>query len=289
MARKAPAPAVKSSKAAATADAQVNHSVETAPNGTAGTSQTPGNKQAARAGAEGARDSLLERAALNTEGGYLSRSDPLADAKAARAVAGFLESHGKEMSRRGLDKQATAAALQLAQELEEHLQALPAAAVSARGRTQEAAELLADAAGAAHAVRDAVLRVTRGPGGRTVAHAFGLGEPFNVRQQAHVVRALQRILAAAKMHPDTVADIGLVADDLQTMKGLADDLAGPDAGPRADDHRQLTQAQGALRAWFDLVAAKGLLAFAGDPDERARLLRLIPRADERRQQRRQES
>ncbi len=262
MARKESAPAAKSSKAAAN------------------------DKSATKQGDDDARQTLLDRAALNAEGAYVSRSDPLADAKAARAVAHFLEAHAKEMARRGLDKGATTAALQLAQEIEEHLQALPAAAVSARGRSQEVAELLADAAATAHAVRYAVLRVTRGPDGRKVARAFGLGEPFSVRQQTHVVRALQRILAAAKAHPDTAADIGLGADDLQTMKGLADDLATPAEGPRADEHRQLIEAQGALRAWFDLVAAKASLAFAGDPDERGKLLALIPRADERRHQRR---
>lgn len=262
MARKAPAAEAKSSKAAA--------------------SDTTVPRQAVG----DARQWLLDRAALNAEGAYLSRSDPLADAKAARAVAHFLETHGKEMARRGLDKGTTAAALQLAQEIEEHLQALPAAAVSARGRSQEEAELLADAAATALAVRDAVLRVTRGVDGRGIARAFGLGEPFSVRQQAHVVRALERILAAAKAHPATAEDIGLVADDLQTMKGLADDLGAPAAGPRTDEHRQLREAQGALRAWFDLVAAKASLAFAGDPDERGRLLALIPRADERRHLRR---
>lgn len=275
MARKQPAPVAKSSKAAAPRPA----------------SAAEGKNGAAKAGVAvskqgDARQDLLARAALNAEGAYVSRSDPLADAKAARGVALFLEAHAKEMVRRGLDKGATAAALQLAQEIEEHLQALPAAAVSARGRSPEAAELLADAAATAQAVRDAVLRVTRGPDGRRVAHAFGLGEPFSVRTQAHVVRALQRILAAARTHPATAADIGLVADDLQTMKGLADDLAAPAAGPRADEHRQLIEAQGALRAWFDLVAAKASLAFAGDPEERGRLLALIPRADERRHLRR---
>ena len=43
---------------------------------------------------------------------------------------------------------------------------------------------------------------------------------------------------------------------------------------------------GALRAYFDLVAAKATLALAGDPEERARLLSLVPRADERRHLRR---
>lgn len=273
MARKAPAPAAKNSKAAAPPRAP----------------EAVADKGPARQANGDARQALLDRGALNASGAYVSRSDPLADAKAARAVAQFVEAHAKEMSRRGLDKAATAAALQLAHEIEEHLQALPAAAVSARGRSQEDAELLADAAASAHAVRDAVLRVTRGPDGRRIAHAFGLGEPFSVRQQAHVVRGLQRILAAARSYPETAADIGLVADDLQTMKGLADDLAAPSAGPRADEHRQLIEAQGALRAWFDLVSAKASLAFAGDPDERARLMALIPRADDRRHQRRGES
>ncbi len=268
MARKAPAPAPaeKSSKIVPTTEKPA----------TAGkTSAKPDSRQ-----------TLLDRAAANAGGAYASRSDPLSDVKGARAVAQFVEAHAKEMSRRGLDKGMTAAALQLAREIEEHLQALPAAAVSARGRSKEDAELLADAAATALAVRDAVLRVTRGPDGRAVARAFGLGEPFSVRQQAHVVRALQRILVAAKAYPETASDIGLGADDLQTMKGLADDLAVPSTGPRADEHRQLIEAQGALRAWFDLVAAKALLAFAGDPDERARLLGLIPRADDRRHQRR---
>jgi hypothetical protein len=291
MARKAPAPAEKRSKAASTEKPAKAAVAEKPAASEKASKAVPDGKAAAaaRAPAKQAgdpRQALLERAALNAEGAYVSRSDPLADAKAARAIAQFVGEHAKEMSRRGLDKAMTAAALQLAREMEEHLQALPAAAVSARGRSQEDAELLADAAATALAVREGVLRVTRGPEGRAIAHAWGLGEPLSVRQPAHVVRALHRILAAAKSHPDTAADVGLVADDLQTMKGLADDLAVPSAGPRVDEHRQLIEAQGALRAWFDLVAAKALLAFAGDPEERARLLALIPRADDRRHQRR---
>ena len=49
-----------------------------------------------------------------------------------------------------------------------------------------------------------------------------------------------------------------------------------------DEHAKLLEAQGALRAFFDLLAAKASLALAGDPGERARLLALIPRADDRR-------
>jgi hypothetical protein len=268
MARKPPAPAAKESAKEAKTSAK----------------PAAGNARSA----SDAREELLVRGARNAQGAFLSRSDPLADAKAARAIVALVSEHARELSRRGLTAGYTEAALQLAQEIEEHLSALPAASVSVRGRSSEDADLLSDAAATAHAVRDAVLRVTRGPDGRTLAHAFGLGEPFSPRQHSYVLRALQRILAAAKEHPKVAEDIGLVAGDLQTMKDLAEELAkqpGAD-GTRGDEHRRLVEAQAALRAWFDLVAAKGSLAFAGDPDERARLFALIPRADDRRHLRR---
>ena len=65
------------------------------------------------------------------------------------------------------------------------------------------------------------------------------------------------------------------------MAGLVSDLAKlPGAG--GNELARLLEAHGALRAFFDLVAAKSSLALAGDPGERARILSLIPRADDRR-------
>jgi hypothetical protein len=236
-----------------------------------------------------AREDLAARASHNADGATLCRSDPLADAQAARAVVQAIEEHAAELSRRGLNGGYCEAALQLAREIEDHLQALPAAALSARGRPQEMAELLADAAATAQAVRSAVLRVTRGAEGRRVAHDFGLGDPFSARQPAHVVRALTRILAALEMHREVRADIGLLPEDVQTMQDLVRELGTlADAPPTvADDQAKLQEAQGALRAFFDLFAAKASLALAADPDERARLLALLPRAEERRHLRRE--
>src|SRR5438105_8535860 len=156
-------------------------------------------KPSARSASD-ARADLVARAARNAEGATLCRSDPLADAQAARAVVRAVEDHAAELSRRGLDGAFCEAALQLAREIEHHLQAMPAAAVSARLRSQEAADLLADAAATAQAVRTAVLRVTRSADGRRVARDFGLGDPFSTRQPAHVARALTRMLAARDMH-----------------------------------------------------------------------------------------
>src|SRR5260370_19397974 len=89
---------------------------------------------------------LLARAARNGEGAAQFRSDPLADVQAARAVVEAALEHGAELSRRGLPPAYGEAALRLAQQIEERLIALPAAAVAARGRSEEAADLLADAA-----------------------------------------------------------------------------------------------------------------------------------------------
>jgi hypothetical protein len=231
-----------------------------------------------------ARSDLLARAALDMEGAASRRSDPLADAKAVPTLVGFVSLHAQELARRGLSAHYAAAALELSLEIESHLSALPAAALAARGRSLEVAELIADAAETAHAVREAVARVTRGPDGRRAAHSFGLGEPFNARQSAHVLRALQRILAAAQTHPAVAADAGLLPDDLETMTGLAKELEalpGAQAGG-TDEASALIAAQGGLRVFFDLVAAKATLALAGDPDERARLLASVPRAEERR-------
>jgi len=232
----------------------------------------------------GAMSDLLARASRNTEGAAQFRSDPLEDAKAARAVVEAAREHAAELSRRGLPQAYGEAALQLAQQIEDHLQALPAAAVAARGRSQDAAELLADAAASAQAIRSAVLRLSRGPDGRQVARDFGLGEPFSARQPAHVTRALQRIVAGLEAHRELRADLGVQAEDVQTLQDLLRDLTRvPGAGaPISDEQARLYQAQGALRAFFDLFAAKTSLALAGDPDERARLLALLPRADDRR-------
>lgn len=231
-----------------------------------------------------ARSDLLARAALDAAGAASRRSDPLADAKAVRTLVPSVALHARELSRRGLSEHYAAAALELGREIESHLSALPAAALAARGRSPEVAELIADAAETAHAVREAVARVTRGPDGRRAAQAFGLGEPFNARQPAHVLRALQRLVAAARTHPAVAADAGILPDDLETMAGLAAELeALPGArGGGVDEASALIAAQGGLRVFFDLVAAKATLALAGDPDERARLLSLVPRADERR-------
>ncbi len=99
-----------------------------------------------------------------------------------------------------------------------------------------------------------------------------------------MLRALQRIVEAAHTHPAVAADVGLLPDDLETMAGLARELEavpGAQAGG-TDEASALIGAQGGLRAFFDLVAAKATLALAGDPDERARLLSSVPRAEERR-------
>jgi hypothetical protein len=234
-----------------------------------------------------ARKDLLERAARNVEGACQHRSDPLADAKAGRTLVQALSGHAAELARRGLSAAYGEAALQFVAEIEEHLQALAAAAVTARGRSPEMAELIADAAATAHAVREAVLRVSRGPDGRRVARDFGLGEPFSARQQAHVLRALQKILQGVESHREVAADIGLLPEDVQTMQDLAADLAKLPRASIEDEQAKLLESQGALRAFFDLVAAKTSLALAADPDERARLLALIPRAEDRRHLRRQ--
>jgi hypothetical protein len=245
-------------------------------------------KASARSAAE-ARADLVARAARNAEGASLCRSDPLADAQAVAAVVRAVEDHAAELSRRGLDGAYCEAALQLAGEIEHHLQAMPAAAVSARVRSQESAELLADAAATAQAVRTAVLRVTRSADGRRVARDFGLGDPFSTRQPAHVARALTRILAALEVHREVRDDIGFLPEDVQTMQDLARDLGAIAGAPAtvSDEQAQLLEAQGALRAFFDLFAAKASIALAADPDERARVLSLLPRVEERRHQRRE--
>ena len=235
-----------------------------------------------------ARDDLLARGSRGREGASCQRSDPLADVKAARALSHLAQAHSAELARRGLPASYSEAALQLAAEIEDHLQALPAAAIAVRARTPEQAELVADAAATAQAVREAVLRVTRGPDGRRVAHAFGLGEPFSARQPQHVLRAIERILQGVGEHPECAADAGLIPEDLQTMRDLADELRGlPGAGaPLADEATALLAAQSALRAYFDLLAAKATLALAADPEERTRVLASLPRAEERRHARR---
>jgi hypothetical protein len=245
-------------------------------------------KASARSASE-ARDDLIARAAKNADGATLCRSDPLADAQAARAVVRAVEEHAAELARRGLNGGHCDAALQLAREIEDHLQALPAAAVGARGRSREALELIADAAATAQAVRSAVLRVARGAEGRRIAHDFGFGDPFSARQPAHVARALTRILAALETHAEVRVDIGLQAEDVQTMQDLARELQQLAGAPEtvSDEQAKLQEAQGALRAFFDLFAAKASLALVGDPDERARLLSLLPRAEDRRHLRRE--
>ncbi len=212
-------------------------------------------KPSSRSASE-ARSDLVARAGRNADGARLCRSDPLADAQAAVAVVRAVEEH---------------------------------AAVGARGRSPDAADLLADAAATAQAVRTAVLRVTRSAEGRKVARDFGLGDPFSARQPAHIARALTRILAALETHREVRADIGLLPEDVQTMQDLARDLGAIAGAPAtvSDEQAQLLEAQGALRAFFDLFAAKASLALAGDPDERARLLSLLPRAEERRHLRRE--
>jgi len=176
----------------------------------------------------------------------------------------------------------------LAAEIEDHLQALPAAAVTARGRSPEEADLLAEAASAAQNARESIQRVTRGADGRRTARAFGLGEPFSVRQSQHVLRALRSILDGAKSCPEIASDAGLINEDLQTMRDLAAEVERlPGAGaPLNDEVHALIEAQAALRAYFDLVAAKATLALAADPEERARLFAMLPRAEDRRHARR---
>ncbi|MCA1828140.1 MAG: hypothetical protein ABR567_20450 [Myxococcales bacterium] len=235
-----------------------------------------------------ARSDLLTRAERNAEGAAPCKTDPLGDAKAARAVVAALREHAAEMSRRGLPAAYGEAALDLAREIEEHLAAMPAAAVAARGRTPEMADLLADAASTAQAIRGAVLRLSRGPDGRKTARDLGFGQPFSARQPAHVARALQRILEGLEAHKELKEDLGVLAEDIQTIQDLARDLGKlPGTGaPISDEQAALIRAQGALRAFFDLFAAKASLALAADPDERSRLLSLIPRVDDRRHLRR---
>jgi hypothetical protein len=117
-----------------------------------------------------------------------------------------------------------------------------------------------------------------------VARDFGVGEPFSTRQPAHVTRALERILEGLDMHEELRADLGVQAEDIQVIRDLLSDLKKvPGAGtPLSDEQERLYKAQAALRVFFDLFAAKTSLALAADPEERARLLALLPRADDRR-------
>ena len=234
-----------------------------------------------------ARADLIARAAANEQGGTVLRSDPLADAQAARRVAEFVQAHSMELSRRGVNGAYGEAAIQLSIEIEESLKALPAAATAVRARSPEVAELISDAAAMAGPARDAICRVTRHPEGRRAAHAFGIGEPYSVRQPQHVLRALRRILSGASEHPTIASDAGLVVEDLRAISEMAEELAvhAGLAGAH-DDHAALHEAQGAIRAYFDLVAAKGTLAFAADREELNRLLSLLPRGVERRHLRR---
>ena len=130
-------------------------------------------------------------------------------------------------------------------------------------------------------------RRARGVSGRRAAHAFGIGEPYSVRQPAHVLRALRRILSGASEHPTIASDAGLVVEDLRAISEMAEELAvhAGLAGAH-DDHAALHEAHSALRVYFDLVAAKGTLAFAADRDELNRLLARLPRGVERRHLRR---
>src|SRR5437588_832173 len=175
------APFAGQSRAAASVEAAPHHHRKPEGRDMARKNPTLPAKASARSASE-ARADLVARAARNAEGATLCRSDPLGDAQAVAAVVRAVESHAAELSRRGLDGAFCEAALQLAREIEHHLQAMPAAAVSARVRSQDAAELLADAAATAQAVRTAVLRVTRSSEGRRVARDFGLGDPFSTRQ-----------------------------------------------------------------------------------------------------------
>jgi len=141
-----------------------------------------------------------------------------------------------------------------------------AAAVSARVRSPDAAELLVRRG--RHGRRPCARRccgVTRSSEGRRVARDFGLGDPFSTRQPAHVARALTRILAALEVHREVRDDIGLLPEDMQTIPGLARDLGAIAGAPAtvSDEQAQLLEAQGALRAFFDLFAAKASLALAG--------------------------
>src|SRR5438067_406118 len=85
-----------------------------------------------------------------------------------------------------------------------------------------------------------------------------------------------------------VADLAQAHAAEPSRRDLAADVEKiPGAGaPLTDEALALVETQGALRAYFDLLAAKATLAFAADPEERARLLSLLPRADERRHLRR---
>jgi len=281
--RAAPVPALHDSKEGRMARSSRESAVKARP-------ASGGNGKALRNGksAADARKDLLERAGRNRDGASQWRSDPLEDAQAARRIADLAQAHAPGLARRGLITAYNEAARLLADEIEDHLQALPAAAVTARGRSSEQAELLADAAATAQTARESVQRVTRAADGRRAAHAFGIGQPFSARQPQHVLRALRLILDAAKAHPEVASDAGFIPDDLQTMRDLAADVEKlPGAGaPLTDEAQALVAAQGALRAYFDLLAAKATLAFAADPEERARLLSLLPRADERRHLRR---
>lgn len=234
--------------------------------------------------AAAARDDLLARGALHAAGAEAPRSDPLADAVAARAVAAAVERHRAELERRGLSQAQVEAALALAGEIEGHLAAVPATALAARAIPAEASELIAEAAAAVHAARGAVARIARGPRGARTARAFGLGEPCDARRPSHLLRALRRIADGARADPAAAADAGLLEEDLASLGALSSELAAlPGARPgRADETSALRAAQAGLRAFFDLVAAKATLALSGDPDERDRLLALLPRAEDRR-------
>src|SRR5439155_307084 len=126
---------------------------------------------------------------------------------------------------------------------------------------------------ASDARADLVARAAHNAEGATMCRSHPLAD----------ARALTRILAALEAHREVRDDIGVLPEDVQTMQDLVRDLAEIAGAPAtvSDEHAQLLEAQGALRAFFDLFAAKASLALAADPDERARVLALLPRVEER--------
>jgi len=180
-----------------------------------------------------------------------------------------------------------AAFCSLAREIEDHLQALPAGRW-AQGPVAGAASCWPMPPATAQAVRTAVLRVTRSARAARwrATSASAIRSPPASR--AHIARALTRILVRVETHRRVCARHRVLPEDVHTMQDLARDLGRHRRRPghRVGRTGELLEAQGALRAFFDLSRPRRRWR-CRDPDERARLLSLLPRAEERRHLRRE--
>lgn len=195
------------------------------------------------------------------------------------ALRAFLRQHGEVLAARGVVSAEVEAGEVLVAQLAEQLRAGPASHVGAEDLVCQRAALRL------RQLRDVVRRVLRGPETAALRARLGLERPLRAHSVTCVLRNLEQFLGGLREHPEQLPALRLIPADLEELEELRQRLQHLRRTSPPGDPQQLLSAHLAVEACFASLAAAISAAFPPQDPRRIAGLKLIPRAEERRQRR----